>query len=112
MDFFFFKQKTAYEITEGDWSSDVCSSDLAQTPSWAVQCGIPQDWQTRACSSHAGCSSTRHCAMPWSAQKSSAHTEHRHEHTSQAQCSCRHTTSAAGGRLQRGQATVQAAAPT
>src|SRR5213595_1016013 len=26
---FFFKQKTAYEITEGDWSSDVCSSDLA-----------------------------------------------------------------------------------
>src|SRR5213595_4025833 len=27
--FFFFKQKTAYEITEGDWSSDVCSSDLA-----------------------------------------------------------------------------------
>src|SRR5213595_2698641 len=27
-DFFFFKQKTAYEITEGDWSSDVCSSDL------------------------------------------------------------------------------------
>src|SRR5213595_914097 len=28
MFFFFFKQKTAYEITEGDWSSDVCSSDL------------------------------------------------------------------------------------
>src|SRR6187401_3717380 len=27
--FFFFKQKTAYEITYGDWSSDVCSSDLA-----------------------------------------------------------------------------------
>src|SRR5213595_2358596 len=26
--FFMFKQKTAYEITEGDWSSDVCSSDL------------------------------------------------------------------------------------
>src|SRR6186997_3629067 len=26
--FFFFKQKTAYEITTGDWSSDVCSSDL------------------------------------------------------------------------------------
>ena len=28
--FFFFKQKTAYEIGTGDWSSDVCSSDLAQ----------------------------------------------------------------------------------
>src|SRR5213083_1778444 len=27
--FFFFKQKTAYEITANDWSSDVCSSDLA-----------------------------------------------------------------------------------
>src|SRR6059036_4094001 len=26
--FFFFKQQTAYEITYGDWSSDVCSSDL------------------------------------------------------------------------------------
>src|ERR1051325_912956 len=26
--FVFFKQKTAYEITYGDWSSDVCSSDL------------------------------------------------------------------------------------
>ena len=26
--FFFFKQKTAYEIQFGDWSSDVCSSDL------------------------------------------------------------------------------------
>src|SRR6059036_3003667 len=28
--FFFFKQKTAYEITYGDWSSDVCSSDLGR----------------------------------------------------------------------------------
>src|SRR5213079_3529729 len=28
--FFFFKQKTAYEITTGDWSSDVCSSDLCR----------------------------------------------------------------------------------
>ncbi len=28
MFFFFFKQKTAYEIGTGDWSSDVCSSDL------------------------------------------------------------------------------------
>ena len=26
--FFFFKQKTAYEILRSDWSSDVCSSDL------------------------------------------------------------------------------------
>src|SRR3546814_19557452 len=29
--FFFFKQKTAYEMRISDWSSDVCSSDL---PLW------------------------------------------------------------------------------
>src|SRR3546814_3876618 len=28
MCFFFFKQKTAYEMRISDWSSDVCSSDL------------------------------------------------------------------------------------
>src|SRR5213076_3182515 len=31
--FFFFKQKTAYEMVGSDWSSDVCSSDL----------GLPDD---------------------------------------------------------------------
>src|SRR5216117_4352407 len=30
--FFFFRQKTAYEIRKGDWSSDVCSSDLPKPP--------------------------------------------------------------------------------
>src|SRR3546814_14734213 len=30
--FFFFKQKTAYEMRISDWSSDVCSSDLARLP--------------------------------------------------------------------------------
>src|SRR3546814_17795555 len=29
MIFFFFKQKTAYEMRISDWSSDLCSSDLA-----------------------------------------------------------------------------------
>src|SRR3546814_17814247 len=29
--FFFFKQKTAYEMRISDWSSDVCSSDLQNT---------------------------------------------------------------------------------
>src|SRR3546814_2735295 len=29
---FFFKQKTAYEMRISDWSSDVCSSDLAIAP--------------------------------------------------------------------------------
>src|SRR3546814_20034298 len=29
--FFFFKQKTAYEMRISDWSSDVCSSDLSSS---------------------------------------------------------------------------------
>src|SRR3546814_1800964 len=29
--FFFYKQKTAYEMRISDWSSDVCSSDLSRT---------------------------------------------------------------------------------
>src|SRR3546814_753856 len=36
--FFFFKQKTAYEMRISDWSSDVCSSDLLGLPIRA-QCG-------------------------------------------------------------------------
>src|SRR3546814_3164231 len=36
--FFFFKQKTAYEMRISDWSSDVCSSDLAP------QRAVPARW--------------------------------------------------------------------
>ena len=37
---FFFKQKTAYEIKECDWSSDVCSSDLEiQKRRWLQDAG-------------------------------------------------------------------------
>src|SRR3546814_18446514 len=32
--FFFFKQKTAYEMRISDWSSDVCSSDLTSSMVW------------------------------------------------------------------------------
>src|SRR3546814_973674 len=32
--FFFFKQKTAYEMRISDWSSDVCSSDLDASGQW------------------------------------------------------------------------------
>src|SRR3546814_6484303 len=32
--FFFFKQKTAYEMRISDWSSDVCSSDLCRASAW------------------------------------------------------------------------------
>src|SRR3546814_269139 len=39
--FFFFKQKTAYEMRISDWSSDVCSSDLKprSTPRCVPSCG-------------------------------------------------------------------------
>src|SRR3546814_6262398 len=37
--FFFFKQKTAYEMRISDWSSDVCSSDLLRRP--ALQKPLP-----------------------------------------------------------------------
>src|SRR3546814_9476103 len=33
--FFFFKQKTAYELRISDWSSDECSSDLLAQPAHA-----------------------------------------------------------------------------
>src|SRR3546814_6555313 len=36
--FFFFKQKTAYEMRISDWSSDVCSSDLYGLPTTVTNC--------------------------------------------------------------------------
>src|SRR3546814_10284544 len=35
---FFFKQKTAYEMRISDWSSDVCSSDLATASTLLTAC--------------------------------------------------------------------------
>src|SRR3546814_5509470 len=51
--FFFFKQKTAYEMRISDWSSDVCSSDLSMTTSTspvdsAAQAGAPPLYGTRS----------------------------------------------------------------
>src|SRR3546814_9402080 len=40
--FFFFKQKTAYEMRISDWSSDVCSSDLISPRSLpCTPCAVP-----------------------------------------------------------------------
>src|SRR3546814_10202650 len=39
MCFFFFQQKTAYEMRISDWSSDVCSSDLASATADASATG-------------------------------------------------------------------------
>src|SRR3546814_10175978 len=38
--FFFFKQKTAYEMRISDWSSDVCSSDLAFPAAGDLEAGL------------------------------------------------------------------------
>src|SRR3546814_1161486 len=42
--FFFFKQKTAYEMRISDWSSDVCSSDLLERVARIVE---PQAFDLR-----------------------------------------------------------------
>src|SRR3546814_5339457 len=42
--FLFFKQKTAYEMRISDWSSDVCSSDLAPNAVYELEhFGMPFD---------------------------------------------------------------------
>src|SRR3546814_12425039 len=41
--FFFFKQKTAYEMRISDWSSDVCSSDLKDDRNRAVFVGLERE---------------------------------------------------------------------
>src|SRR3546814_2864877 len=43
--FFFFKQKTAYEMRISDWSSDVCSSDLKGKVKLITRGGL--DWTGR-----------------------------------------------------------------
>src|SRR3546814_6283468 len=43
--FFFFKQKTAYEVRISDWSSDVCSSDLFKRSGWTDH---HRQWRHRA----------------------------------------------------------------
>src|SRR3546814_10492268 len=44
---FFFKQKTAYEMRISDWSSDVCSSDLAIRQSAGTKIQFADQRQTR-----------------------------------------------------------------
>src|SRR3546814_2016338 len=46
--FFFFKQKTAYEVRISDWSSDVCSSDLWQSAARRMRY-FSAPWACRMC---------------------------------------------------------------
>ena len=45
--FFFFKQKTAYEIYQCDWSSDVCSSDLFEIADYSLKEPLTGDWKEK-----------------------------------------------------------------
>src|SRR3546814_17632762 len=45
--FFFFKQKTAYEMRISDWSSDVCSSDLEALAAYAEEIALARGGDAR-----------------------------------------------------------------
>src|SRR3546814_9241295 len=45
--FFFFKQKTAYDMRISDWSSDVCSSDLVDDAT-DTEKGVADTWYASA----------------------------------------------------------------
>src|SRR3546814_7238807 len=84
--FFFFKQKTAYEMRISDWSSDVCSSDLRlsgarhysvtdQTAGKAAHCQhrpasdyreLQQAWRRRSEERRVGKECVSTCRSRWS----------------------------------------------
>src|SRR3546814_7540620 len=89
--FFFFKQKTAYEMRISDWSSDVCSSDLYQRKKLA------QEHEARRRHNTANDPARQHASQAGSAEASSiaappfayAEQAHRHEHHEIGRASCR-----------------------
>src|SRR3546814_9041062 len=100
--FFFFKQKTAYEMRISDWSSDVCSSDLpawrlrvaaggarvhraALSPAFAIlsdRAAIVGDPCAVAQRSHRRC---RHPRIPWRSHAAAGVLVRSEEHTSELQ---------------------------
>src|SRR3546814_10547362 len=58
--FFFFKQKTAYEMRISDWSSDVCSSDLLTLIATAVALGASEGCRLRSKTEHVIRSKSEH----------------------------------------------------
>src|SRR3546814_7986388 len=53
--FFFFKQKTAYEMRISDWSSDVCSSDLQPSQVGRIRQVAVGDQQRQHAHQKTGC---------------------------------------------------------
>src|SRR3546814_20822340 len=66
--YFFYKQKTAYEMRISDWSSDVCSSDLvtsSRTPGIDENsCSTPSIWTDVTAAPCREARSTRRSALP------------------------------------------------
>src|SRR3546814_7835652 len=52
--FFFFKQKTAYEMRISDWSSDVCSSDLRDLDRCSGLAGVGEHQARREAAADGG----------------------------------------------------------
>src|SRR3546814_10450180 len=71
--FFFFKQKTAYEMRISDWSSDVCSSDLirSMTVRTVSRAGTKSGWKHRK----PGCTRNAH-PTPEAQETGTRHEEH------------------------------------
>src|SRR3546814_10434549 len=62
--FFFFKQKTAYEMRISDWSSDVCSSDLDDAHQFAVAASAKGSGGSLAARSRAISEAFQHAERP------------------------------------------------
>src|SRR5216110_3156603 len=60
--YFFFKQKTAYELSSRDWSSDVCSSDLFAALVFSASPGKSQISPGPLAKAHQSLSGTSQCA--------------------------------------------------
>src|SRR3546814_850322 len=85
--FFFFKQKTAYEMRISDWSSDVCSSDLPPRrhshPTWRAR--LLRVWtRPRSSCPRRRRSPGHRCACPSDAPKAAGGFPSAHE----ARCGC------------------------
>src|SRR3546814_2886374 len=91
--FFFFKQKTAYEMRISDWSSDVCSSDLTDAgihdwmiPDAAVRAlRLMERWAAPYQAMIAAEIVQRRRANPLDPQITEAH-KHRHAQIGRASC--------------------------
>src|SRR3546814_3917525 len=68
---FFFKQKTAYEMRISDWSSDVCSSDLAFDAKGDLYFSVGDNTDPGQSDGYSPVDE-RPGRSPWDAQKSSA----------------------------------------